>query len=102
MFTTTDKADAYFLGNQLGLKSSHVNEAISLFVEVRRSQGYFNQRTDKCLLVDCIYLIGRHRKPPITYKDIQRATKAVWGERTKPNPNKWTPSVQSLIDDALQ
>jgi len=38
----------------------------------------------------------------ISIKDVEKATMRIFGEKTKPNPNKWVSSVPHLIEDALQ
>ena len=93
----------YSLGMQLGLKPSQVNKAYMLFDEVRENSFWSNRRTDKCLLIDCIFLMARNlRDTKVRIKDVEIATMRIFGEKTKPNPNKWVSSVPHLIDDAFQ
>lgn len=97
------EASIYSLGMELGLKPSQVNAAYTLYHQVRMNYHYSNRRTDKCLLIDCIFLMTRKQhNTKVSIKDVEKATMRIFGEKTKPNPNKWVSSVPHLIDDALQ
>lgn len=87
--------DGYQLGLLFGLTPSQTRDAISLYEDIRLSDNWNNQRSNKGLMIDCLYLVAKRNKTGITIRKAISITKEYSGVGTQPKPNEWLTTQHS-------
>jgi|TARA_R100001463_G_scaffold80574_1_gene135053 hypothetical protein len=80
---------AYHLGLLIDLTPNQVHEALDMFYKVSRDKNWDTIRNNQCLLIDCIYIIGKKYKVGITLDTMIDLTKELYGVSTQPKPHVW-------------
>ena len=89
--------DIYALGIAFGMKPLQINKAILSYTKIRLDSNWSNQRSNKNLIIDCLYLYAKEYKSGITVKKVESITLDMLGTGTKPKPNKWLASHKHLL-----
>tara|TARA_R100000234_G_scaffold15004_1_gene8180 strand:+ start:699 stop:1094 length:396 start_codon:yes stop_codon:yes gene_type:complete len=90
------------LANILGMTLEQWLVALTLKEKVSKHERWFNERSPHCLMIDCIYLIGKYTKNKnVKQTTIQKITKQMWGLSTTTRPSKWKMRFKEEIQEAF-
>ncbi len=84
---------------ELGLKHSDMWKILKKYNSIIKHNNWASQRSNRGLLVDCVYLYCKKEEMGISIEKLKRITKKEFGVCTQPRPNRWSGDyeLQSIV-----
>ena len=90
------------LARVLGMTLQDWTKAYILKDTISKHENWFNTRSPHALMIDCIYLVGKHSgNKAVTQSSILKFTKQLWGVVTCPRPHEWRKQFKDVIQQIL-
>lgn len=74
---------------RLNLLPQDVTKILDMFNKISKHPHWVSVRSNRGLLVDCVYIYCVNTGKNISIEKMKRITKKEFGVSTQPRPNKW-------------